>query len=159
MIEKRNAKTEVVDKALIGNAGEFYVMAELLRMGVVAGLTPRNARAFDILATKDNKTVKIRVKTKTKGNWQWSAKNDGLIFRDLAEIYDFTILVDLKKRNLNEMFYVIETIKIDKWLKADHQRWLKETDKNGKPHKDSPIRSLSSTKYGELKSDLNILWD
>jgi hypothetical protein len=50
--------------ALIGGAGEFYVMAELLKRGVIAGLTPRNDRSFDILATKFNRTIKVRVKTK-----------------------------------------------------------------------------------------------
>ena len=37
---------------LIGNAGEFYVAAELLKRGVIAALAPRNAPTFDILATK-----------------------------------------------------------------------------------------------------------
>jgi len=61
-----SGKIKAGEGGLIGNAGEFYVMAELLKRGVIAGLTPRNARAFDILATKDNKTVKIRVKTKSQ---------------------------------------------------------------------------------------------
>ena len=42
---------------LIGNAGEFYVAAELLKRGVIAALAPRNAPTFDILATKGKKMV------------------------------------------------------------------------------------------------------
>jgi len=49
----------------IGNAGEHYVMAELLKRDITSALAPRNAPAFDILAAKDEKTVRIRVKTKT----------------------------------------------------------------------------------------------
>ena len=106
---------------LIGNAGEFYVMAELLKMGVIAGLTPRNTKAFDILATKGNKTVKIRVKTKSQefSNWQWMAKKDKKIFRDLSDIDDFTILVDLADNIAEISFYIIKTIKLDGWLKKD----------------------------------------
>jgi len=65
--------------ALIGNSGEYYVMAELLKRGVMAALAPRNAPSFDILAARQNQTVKIRVKTKSHDYrvWQWSAKKDG----------------------------------------------------------------------------------
>ena len=50
---------------LIGNAGEYYVVAELLKRGVIAALAPRNDPAFDIIATKGSRTVRIRVKTKS----------------------------------------------------------------------------------------------
>ena len=33
---------------LIGNAGEYYVVAKLLRQGKIAALAPRNTPAFDI---------------------------------------------------------------------------------------------------------------
>jgi Holliday junction resolvase-like predicted endonuclease len=67
---------------LIGNAGEYFVVAELLKQGVIAALAPRNAPAFDILATNQDKTVRIRVKTKTEEYdvWQWSAKKMGASF-------------------------------------------------------------------------------
>jgi hypothetical protein len=42
-----------VKESLIGNAGEYYVVAELLKRGVIAALAPRNAPAFDILATRE----------------------------------------------------------------------------------------------------------
>lgn len=83
---------------LIGNAGEFYVAAELLkRGGVIAELAPRNAPAFDILATKGKRTVRVRVKTKSAEytDWQWMVKKDGQIFRDLGSKEDFTVLVNL----------------------------------------------------------------
>ena len=37
---------------LVGNAGEYYVMAELLKRGIIAALAPRNSPSFDILAAK-----------------------------------------------------------------------------------------------------------
>ena len=58
---------------LISNAGEYYVIAELLKRDVIAALTPRNAPSFDILATKDCAMARVRVKTKSQEHdvWQW----------------------------------------------------------------------------------------
>src|SRR3972149_5372159 len=63
---------------LIGDAGEFAVMSELLKQGVMAALAPRNAPWFDILATNGQKTVRIRVKTKSieYDGWQWNVLKD-----------------------------------------------------------------------------------
>ena len=150
---------------LIGNAGGFYVMAELLKNGVIAGLTPRNARAFDILATKDNKTVKIRVKTKSQEflNWQWMAKKDKSIFRDLSDIDDFTILVDLAYDLAKISFYIIKSIKLDGWLKKDYEDWVVAPEKKGQPHNpETRKRNLNSIKYKDkiesYKNNWDVLW-
>jgi hypothetical protein len=85
-------------------------VAELLKRGVIAALAPRNAPAFDILATNPEKTVRIRVKTKTEeyDAWQWVAKKDGAIFRDLQPSGDFTALVILlmKRRICSTLFFL-----------------------------------------------------
>jgi hypothetical protein len=73
-------KIKVGEGTLIGNAGEYYVVAELLRRGIIAALAPRNAPAFDVLATKGKITVRIRVKTT---GWHYVTKKNGSIFRNL----------------------------------------------------------------------------
>ena len=110
--------------ARIGNAGEYYVVAELLKRGIVATLAPRNAPSFDILATKENRTVRIRVKTKSQeySDWQWVAKKDGSIFRNLSEDGDFTVLVDLAMETKDLKFYVVPTYQIEAWLKEDFEK-------------------------------------
>ena len=115
-------KIKAGEGALIGGAGEFYVMAELLKRGVIAGLTPCNARSFDILATKDNRSIRIRVKTKSAQYpyWQWVAKADNSIFRDLNEHDDFTVLVDLAEDTKNLKFYIVATHEIDKILQNEY---------------------------------------
>jgi len=70
---------------LIGNAGEYYVVAELLKRGIVAALAPRNAPSFDILTTRGNRTVKIRVKTK----YQEYSVGNGLLKRVAASFAIF----------------------------------------------------------------------
>jgi Holliday junction resolvase-like predicted endonuclease len=78
-------KIKVGEGTLIGNAGEYYVVAELLRRGIIAALAPRNAPALDVLATKGKITVRIRVKTKSHDNtgWHYVTKKNGSIFRNL----------------------------------------------------------------------------
>jgi hypothetical protein len=149
---------------LIGNAGEYYVMAELLKRGVVAALAPRNAPSFDILATKDNRTVRIRVKTKSHEYhvWQWMVKKDGSIFRNISKGGDFTVLVSLAMENKDLGFYVVPTYKIDEWLKEDFDEWVKRPGQNNRPHDPkNPKRNLSQEQKGLSRylSQWDILWE
>lgn len=43
-------------------AGEYFVAAELYRRGFSVGMTIGNAKAIDLFANKDNKTISIQVK-------------------------------------------------------------------------------------------------
>jgi hypothetical protein len=145
--------------SLIGNAGEYYVVAELLKRGIIAALAPRNAPSFDILATKGNRTVRIRVKTKSQeySIWQYSVKKDSSIFRDLSKDGDVTVLVDLAMATEDLKFYIVPTYQINKWLKKDFKEWVKTPGKNNRPHdRTNKKRNLSQEKYAqELSKSLN----
>src|SRR4030042_4746474 len=150
---------------LIGNAGEFYVAAELLKRGIIAALTPRNAPAFDILATNGGKTVRVRVKTKSAEytDWQWLTKKDGSIFRDLSNNGDFTVLVNLTPETKDLAFYVLPTALLHQWLADDFDAWVKAPPKRDKPHDlKNKKRHLSYPKFTtQLAPYLNnweILW-
>ena len=108
---------------LIGNAGEYYVMAELLKRGIIAALAPRNTPAFDILATNPNKTVRIRVKTKSEeyDAWQWMIKKDGSLFRHLQSNEDFTVLVNLCDKTANMTYFIIPTNILNRRLTTEFQ--------------------------------------
>ena len=138
--------------ALIGSAGEYYVVAELLKRGIIAALVPRNAPSFDILATRKNQTVKIRVKTKSQeySVWQWSTKKDSSIFRDLSKHRDFTVLVDLAMATKDLKFYIVSTYRINKWLNKDFEDWVNAPGKNNRPHNpENKKRNLSQEKYAQ----------
>jgi len=138
--------------ALIGNAGEYYVVAELLKRGIIAALAPRNAPSFDILATRGNRTVRIRVKTKSQEYpiWQYSAKKDGNIFRDLSKDGDITVLVDLTMATKDLKFYIVPTCRINKWLNKDFEEWVNTPGKNNRPHNpENKKRNLSQGKYAQ----------
>ena len=150
---------------LIGNAGEYFVVAELLKRRFIAALAPRNSPAFDILATNQEKTVRIRVKTKTEAYdvWQWSVKKDGSIFRHLQSGDDFTVLVNLTNEIKDMKYFILPTSVVNDWLVADFKKWLSAPGKKGQPHaSDNPKRNLEFTKSADkLEPYLNnwdILW-
>lgn len=127
---------------LIGNAGEYYVVAELLSRSVVAAMAPRNAPGVDVLATKGEDTVRIRVKSKRAQytDWQWVVKKDGTIFRNLGGKADFTVLVNLAPSRADLRFWVVPTRVVDKWLRDDFDTWLATPGAKGQQ------RSAANTK-------------
>ena len=150
---------------LIGNAGEYYVVAELLKRGVVAALAPRNAPGFDVLATWRNFTARIRVKTKSEQYdiWQWTAKPDGTIFRHLYDSADFTVLVNLTQRTADLAFFVVPTTVLHKWLTERFTQWLDTPGKNGRPHSAiNPKRHLSFKYHADdleaFRENWSIIW-
>jgi hypothetical protein len=124
------------DAVMVGNAGEFFVLAELTRRGWTAAMTARNNRAYDILARKREAQVSLRVKTKTwKANvFRWNAKKDGTIFLDLSRKGDFCVLVDIPEGTAYPDFYVVPSHEVDGWLHADFKKYLTIKGPKGQEH-------------------------
>jgi hypothetical protein len=135
--------------AIVGNAGEYLVAGELLRRGILAALTPKNAPGFDILATDRSRTVYIRVKTKLSGEeWRWNAKSGDW----RAEIFsgkvknDYCVLVDLSQREGPPRFFIVKTKKLERRLQSRHKKWVETPGKLGQKHsKDNRIRMLNES--------------
>lgn len=162
MLAKMIGRIKAGEGALIGNAGEHYVMAELLKRGVIAALAPRNAPSFDILATKRNQTVRIRVKTKSEEfrEWQWMTKKDGSIFRDLSKDGDFSVLVDLTKETKNMRFYVLPTHILDSWLRETFDNWAKTLGRDNRPHDaTTKKRNLNQETYRQKLTNYLDRWE
>jgi hypothetical protein len=151
--------------ALIGNAGEHYVMAELLKRGIIAALAPRNAPGFDILATKPEKPdemVRIRIKTKSEKYdiWQYSVKKDESIFRFLQHGGDFTVLVHLADDVKDVRYFIVPTKLIQDWLIKDFKEWLRTPGRGGRPRsKESKKRILQYSKHEEDLMPFENNWD
>lgn len=120
--------------AVIGNAGEYLVVGELLRRGIIAAPAPRNNPGYDVLATNGVKSINIRVKTKTNAadSWVWMCKGDGTIFKHLVENMDITILVDLKDDKESPDYFVVDTQDLNARLNEIHLYWLSHPGRNGK---------------------------
>jgi len=161
--KKKEQTVKLGRGTLVGNAGEYYVMAELLRRNVIAALSPRNARAFDVLATKGRDTVRIRVKTKSAQFkvWQWMAdKKSGVIFKDLQADSDFTVLVNLTRHTKDLQYFVIPTPTLNAWLQSAHKAWVKTPGKLGKPHDaTSKHRAFDESKNVDRLTPYLDAWD
>ena len=136
----------------IGNAGEYLVVGELLKRGVIAAPAPRNNPGFDVLATNGIKSLNIRVKTKTEAanSWVWICRKDPekTIFKNLSEDADYTVLVDLKDENTPPEYYIVPTFKLDRELKAIFKRWLESPPKRKNPHNpDNRMRRIGDSEY------------
>jgi len=110
--------------SIIGAAGEYFVMAELLKRGWLAGLTPRGARDFDIVATKGDTTIHVRVKAKTADSklFRWNRLTDGKVFRAPIRESDFCVLVDIG--SAAPEYYVMPTRQLEKKLLEFFDEWL-----------------------------------
>ena len=126
---------------LIGNAGEYFVVGELLRRGIVAALAPRNTPGFDVVAVDGMASANIRVKTRTAAadSWTWQAKSDGAIFRDVTE-NDFTVMVDLKEAGLNVDYYIVRTEDLEESLVRDYNHWLATPGGGGRERREHKMR-------------------
>ena len=150
---------------LIGNAGEYGVMAELLKRGWIAALALRNAPDFNIIATKGEVDVRIRVKTKSAryDGWHWASKKDGTIIRRPASTGDFIVLVDLQPEVTRNDYYIIPTPELAEWLREDFALWVATPGKGGRPHDPSNrVIILSLKKHSKrlepFKEAWNSLW-
>ena len=148
--------------SLIGNSGEHYVLAELLKRGIIAAMTPRNTPAFDILATNGKESARIRVKTKSEQfkDYQWNLKKDDVIFRYLSRESDFVVLVNIKNSDSRPDFYIIPTSRVDSWLKGSFRKWVKTPGRHGRRHNpENKKRNLPSGTYERQLKQYKDKWD
>jgi hypothetical protein len=135
---------------IIGNAGEYLVVGELLRRGIIAAPAPRNIPGFDVLATSGFKSLNIRVKTKTEAadSWVWMCKKDGSIFKNINEEADISVMVDLKNEKNSPEYYIVPTLMLEQKLRSINDIWVKSPPKRGiKPHNpDNPMRRIGNEK-------------
>ncbi|MCH8034189.1 MAG: 50S ribosomal protein L27 [Bacteroidetes bacterium] len=134
---------------MIGNAGEYFVVAELLRRGIVAALAPRNNPGFDVIATNGARAACIRVKTKTSAadSWVWNVKKDGSIFTDKSD-NDFVAMVDLGRPGALVRFHLARTQDVEAALERDFENWVTTPGRGGRARNpDNPQRRLGD--WGE----------
>ena len=148
-----------------GLAGEFFVMAELLKRGYQASFTLGNAKTVDIFSSdhKTGKTVRIQVKTNSlkprSGNhakWQigrklWDFSNESTA--DL--IYIFVLLHP--NDSSHPKYYIARTRDVIEQTKKDFERYLRGFDDRKKVYKgklkseqerrDYPMKDFYSVRF------------
>ena len=124
---------------LSGNAGEYYVCAELSRRGFQATLTLRNAEGVDILATRLNSGRAITIQVKTtqgkKPQWVLSEKSEHHHSADF-----FYVFVRLEEVGTRPIFHIVPSDAVAKEIKRIHKEWLEGSKKDGSSRKDTSMR-------------------
>ena len=141
-----------VSSILVGVAGEYFVAAELSKLGYIASITLRNTRGIDIIATNEegSNTVNIQVKTKShKNKWVMSEKNE--LVKDKNIFYVFVSLNDGFSR---PDYHISPSSDVAKFIKNDHQKWLDTPGKSGQKHNDTKMRQWYDDKNKYLEK-----WD
>src|ERR1700739_4880267 len=80
-----------------GNAGEYFVMGELLRRGYDAQLADRNTKGYDILVARKDKAPFHRIQVKAVRSQPWYVKQAS--FKDDAFLDQVTVYVLLGKED------------------------------------------------------------
>lgn len=139
-------------KGIVGVSGEYFVAAELSQRGVIATLTLKNTPRIDIIATnlKTGKVANIQVKTMSIDNnagWHLGMK-DTL----KSEIKNhFYVLVNLKGPWILPEYIIVPQGKLGELLEKRHNDWLWTKRKDGKPHKDTPMRIFDPNRSKECR--------
>ena len=137
----------------LGNAGEFYVLAQLAQLGYIAGKTDDGQTLIDVIATDPDSLRTVNIQVKATGDarkvpqWMMSAKNE--------QVFDslWYLLVWITDPSALPSFYVFHSSEIGPWLKADHAKYLAGDPKR----KDSNMRRFRPT-ADELAERANA-WD
>lgn len=128
----------------IGNAGEYFIASILSSHNFIATITLGRAEKYDIIAVSEKgKVVKIQVKTMWKKTKRWvlTKKHEKIVAPDY-----FYAFVSMNEGKEPPEFWVIPSKIVALFLKKTHKSWLKIPGKNGRPHRDSPMRNFSVVK-------------
>jgi hypothetical protein len=161
-MKQKNKKSGRIKRGkgnFIGNAGEYYVMAELLKQEKIEALAPRNTPDFDVLAMNEGKAVLLRVKASFEGAWKWMAKKDGSHFRNIGKANDYSVLVKFYSENKRPDFYIIPTVVLDGWLTEDYNNWLNKPGQYGQRRNPTRFRMLKEAKNIERLQPYLEQWD
>ena len=133
-----------VTTALLGAAGEHYVMCQLLRRGMIAALAPPGAPEVDIIVSDRFGTslaavqVKARQNTRANGGWPLARKHEGIIRSSLFYAFvNFGSSLAEPPRS-----WIVPSVLVAEAIRESHSTWLNLPSKSGAPHKDTEMRQF-----------------
>ena len=134
---------------LIGTAGEYYVCAELCRLGYLALLTPKNNPLFDVVATNVEGTtsVSIQVKTRSARNKQGWKLNKAVGATETPGV-PFVVLVNLREE-LPPEFYVYRYSDFASRVSEIFDNYIAKPKRSGEPRKDPGFRWFDEINFTE----------
>lgn len=131
---ERNLKD--LPSTLVGVSGEYFVAAELSRLGYVASVTLRNTRGIDILATNANtsRSVGIQVKTNRGKKKIWMVDQKAEAYQSNTLFYVFA---NLNGPDQRPDYHVVPSEAVAYHVTRDYQAWRAK-----KPRGETNIRQF-----------------
>ena len=135
-----HSQWDPLTRALVGPAGEHWVLYRLYREGLLAALSPPGILEADILVLDIRRQVAATIQVKTRtvgrdGGWHMQAKHEAI-----ADPRHFYALVDLEA--VPPITYIVPSPKIGQVLRESHQNWLRHPGTRGAVHRDSKFRRI-----------------
>jgi len=105
---------------LTGVSGEYFVAAELSRLGYIASISLRNTRGIDILCSNSDasKHISIQVKTTKKSRNSWMLDKKSEEYYSTKHFYVFVSLGG----NEHPKFFIVPSKIVANYIKSDHQK-------------------------------------
>jgi hypothetical protein len=145
MARKGKAKPVKVNSAILGAAGEHYVMCQLLRRERIAALAPAGVPNADLIVTDKigDKMCAVQVKTRrdigSDRGWHMGEKHEAIVAPNL-----FYCFVDLGQAlEDHPKCWIVPSAVVAKALNASHQKWLSTPGKKGQQRKDNNLRRFT----------------
>ena len=142
----------------LGNAGEFYVLAQLAQRGYIAGKTDDGQTLIDVIATDPESlnTVNIQVKTRTIDGkispWLMSEKNEK-VFEKL-----WYVVVEVGDDDVLPNFFIFSSKEVSDSIKQRLIDYLAKPKKDGTPRKGGgSIRHFEPSE--EFKAERKNNWE
>ena len=140
----------------LGNAGEFYVLAQLAQRGYIAGKTDDGTTLIDVIATDPEtlNTVNIQVKTRTidgkKSSWMMGLKNEQ-VFEKL-----WYVVVEIGDDDVLPNFYIFRSNEVSQIIQKTYAEYMAKPKRDGTKRKEAPRHFEPDEK---LKSERKDNWD
>lgn len=126
--------------AIIGAAGEHYVLFQLLRRGLKAARPPEGTPDIDLIVFDEERNVIISLQVKTRsrgsdGGFHMNEKHESIESDRLVYVF-----VDMQPEN--PICYVIPSKVVARFIRLDHSTWLATPGRGGRAHSDTSMRRL-----------------
>lgn len=134
---------------LVGVTGEYYVCAELGKLGVLALLTPKNNPLFDIVAVSPDasKTVTIQVKSMGLENEQgWKLNKQITEKKNIPNLY--LVLVNLKQEGVCDFYIYTYDEFVDK-VNFVYNKYISQEKRDGAKRKEVGFRWFDFVNFTE----------
>jgi len=150
-VKKRNKSR--INPNSVSLAGEFAVLSNLALLGYDANMTLGNTKGVDILVSHPRtlKMFQLEVKTNYKSEWKKPRKSKihGTFLSDwimnkkhetITASNLFYCFVHISRETNNFKFYIVPSKVVAKYVREQHQFWLRESERTGKTVKDTDMR-------------------